>query len=373
MAGHRRVLHVAAWAAAFTGLLITPAQAAPGPEWTSVPTPALQGLAVPNEVAAAGPNAAWTTGVENATTGGGAFVLAWNGREWRRQELPLPGSTYVKDIAAASPRDAWMIGANTTEEAGTRTVALHWNGTAWREVGYPDGISPDIRLPSPSPQLEIVSAAPGGPAWSIGQDEASGESVALRFQRDRWVRQDLPVKMVSALTVAARSSRNVWISCICELPGEGPTQAMLHWDGVRWNTVRFPSLDGTYVLEIVPVSSRSVWAYRAPVMYEPAPALLHWNGEEWRPIPVPVDGRVVNFNNITDDGAGGAWVAANTYDNDANYLHYSRGRWTTERGPGRPGVGAWIYDMVRVPGTRKVWSVGLVAPLSGPALVEYRR
>ncbi|MBE1532632.1 hypothetical protein [Actinomadura algeriensis] len=372
MAGHRRFLHVTAWAAAFTGLLIAPAHAAPAPEWTSVPTPNLQGLAVPLEVAAAGPRAAWITGIENATSGGGQFMLAWDGREWRRQEFPIAGSTTVMDIAAAGPRDAWAIGENWTAETGSRPVALHWDGTAWREVGYPAGVRPTIPLPSPTPRLEIASAAPRSPAWSIGYDETAGEAVALRFQRNRWVRQDLPVKMTKALTVAVRSPRNVWISCICDLPGEGPTQAMLHWDGVRWNTVRFPSSDDTYVLEIVPVSSRSVWAYRAPAVYEPAPELLHWDGTDWESIPVPVTPNVVNFNNLTDDGAGGAWVAVNTNDDGANYLHYSRGEWTAESGPGRPGTGAWVYDFTRVPGTRAVWSVGLISPLSGPALVELR-
>ncbi|MEV5829183.1 hypothetical protein AB0L25_26845 [Spirillospora sp. NPDC052242] len=373
MAGHRRVLHVTAWIAAFSGLLITPARAAAAPEWTTSPTPALQGLAVPLEVAAAGPRAAWITGVENATGSGSQFMLAWDGREWRRQDLPIPGSTSLADIAAAGPRAAWAIGTNWTEETGSRPVALRWDGTAWREVGYPDGISRTIPLPSPSPRLEILSAAPGGPAWSIGYDEAAGESVALRFEGDRWVRQDLPVKMTTALTVAVRSPGDVWISCICEPPGEGPTQVMLHWDGVRWNTVRHPSSDDTYVLEIVPVSSRSVWAYRAPAVFEPAPELLHWNGSTWRSIPVPVEPGVVNFNVLADDGAGGALVGVSTNNTPANYLHYSRGEWTTESGPGRPGVGAWVYDMARVPGTRTVWSVGLVSPLSGPALVEHRR
>ncbi|OLT11421.1 hypothetical protein BJF79_24135 [Actinomadura sp. CNU-125] len=375
MAGQRRVLHVTAWIAAFSGLLITPARAAAAPEWTSTPVPALQGLVVPTEVAAAGPHAVWTSGVEDATSSGTAFMLAWDGRGWRRQELPAPESTTIMDIAASGPRSAWAIGSKQTEEGGYRPVALHWDGTAWREVGYPDGVSPTIPLPSPSWQLEIASAAPDAPAWSIGYDEAAGESVALRFERGRWVRQNLPVKMDKALTVAVRSSRDVWIACICELPGEGPTQVMLHWDGVRWNTVRLPSSDDTQVLEIVPVSSSSVWAYRAGAgtNYPAVPDLLHWDGTDWSSTPIPVDTRAVHFPNLADDGRGGALVAANTVDGDTNYLHYGDGEWTTESGPGRPGVGAWIYDIARVPGTRTIWSVGLVSPLSGPALVERRR
>ncbi|MFV2172573.1 hypothetical protein ACFHW2_14050 [Actinomadura sp. LOL_016] len=73
------------------------------------------------------------------------------------------------------------------------------------------------------------------------------------------------------------------------------------------------------------------------------------------------------------NGAGGAWVGVSTANDPANYLHYSRGRWTTESGPGRPGVGALIYDLARVPGTRTLWSAGMASPLSGPPFVERRR
>ncbi|MFI6521354.1 hypothetical protein ACIBF1_37775 [Spirillospora sp. NPDC050679] len=370
MAGHR-LLRLTAWTSALSGLLLAPAHAAP-PQWENVPVPPLGGLALPMEVAAAGPRAAWASGLEDMTTGQKPFMLAWNGREWRRQALPLPNSAVVKDIAAAGPRDAWALAEGPGEEgAGKRALALHWNGTAWREVGYPAGVLPT--MPSPLPYYsEVVSAPRGGPAWSVGHDARAGQSVALRFQDGRWERQRLPVRMTSASTVGVRSAKDVWISCICDLPGSGPTQAMLHWNGVRWKTVRHPVAEQSHIAKIVPVSATSVWAYRAGTSASTPSALLHWNGTGWKEAAIPTPPCSFSIPTLADDGRKGAWVSVSLPDGPG-YLHYNGGRWTTEGGSGRPMNSALVYDLARVPGTRTLWSVGLANPLNGPAFVERRR
>ncbi|NDU77290.1 hypothetical protein GWI34_32405 [Actinomadura sp. DSM 109109] len=364
MAG-RRVFRVTAGAAAFSGLLFAPAAAAAAPLWVNEPAPSLDGLGVVTEIAAAGPRTAWAAGIEDATSSGRPVMLAWDGRRWRRQALP-PDAGQVVDLAAAGPRSAWGIYLN---EGGS--PALHWNGTAWRRVGYPAGVRPT--MPSPLPTyLQIVSAAPGGPAWSLGYDAQAERAVALRFQDGRWVRRKTPVPMVNASTVAVRSAKDVWIACVCDIPGDGPTEAMLHWNGVRWRTVRYPSKEQTYIARIAPVSARSVWAYRASTSYA-APELMHWDGESWTSTPVPASPYAYHFPALTDDGGQGAWVSVSTVDDDKSYLHYSGGTWTAESGEGRPGTAVWIRDLARVPGTRSIWSAGLPSSLAGLPFIERRR
>ncbi|WP_067474581.1 hypothetical protein [Actinomadura hibisca] len=367
MPGHP-VLRVTAGTAAFAGLLLVPttATAAP-PQWENVPTPSLTGLGVLTEVAAAGPQAAWAAGIENATSSGTPVMLAWDGRQWKRQALP-PGTGQVVDLAAAGPRKAWGIYLN---EEGS--PALHWDGAKWRRVGYPAGVRPT--MPSPLPTyLQIVSAAPGAPAWSVGYDTRAKKAVALRFQNGRWTRRSTPVPMVSASTVAVRSAKDVWIACTCDVPGTGPTEAMLHWDGTRWRTIRYPAKENTYIAKIVPVSATSVWAYRANTGYTSTPPeLMHWNGKTWTSVAIPVNPQAYNFPTLADDGDGGAWVSVSTVDDDKSYLHYSGGRWTTESGEGRPGTAVWIRDLARVPGTRSIWSVGLDSSLAGRYFIERRR
>ncbi|MEU5881482.1 hypothetical protein [Spirillospora sp. NPDC047279] len=364
MAGHR-VLRATAWVAAFSALLLTPsaATAAP-PEWENVPTPPLNGLAVVTEIAAAGPRAAWAGGIEDATSSGTPFMLAWNGLEWRRQALP-PGTGQVVDLAAAGPRNAWGIYLN---ENGS--PALHWNGVKWRRVGYPAGVRPT--MPSPLPTyLQIVSAAPGGPAWSLGYDAEAKKAVALRFQNGRWVRARTPVPMVSASTIAVRSAKDIWIACTCDIPGTGPTEAMLHWNGTRWSTIHYPFKAQTYIAKIAPASPTSVWAYRASTGYA-APELMHWDGTTWTSATIPASPYAYHFPTLADDGDQGAWVSVSTVDNDKSYLHYSGGNWTTESGEGRPTTPVWIRDLARVPGTRSLWSAGLPSSLADYPFIEHR-
>ncbi|TDC55117.1 hypothetical protein E1281_14300 [Actinomadura sp. KC345] len=333
-----------------------------------MPTPPLNGLAVLTEIAASGPRAAWAAGLEDATSGGTPVMLAWDGRQWRRQALP-PGAGQVVDLAAAGPRNAWGIYLNAEG-----SPALHWDGTKWRSVGYPAGVGPT--QPSPlTTYLEIVSAAPRGPAWSVGYDSEAKEAVALRYTKGRWTRQRTPVPMVNASTVAVRSAKDVWIACTCDIPGAGPTQAMLHWDGSKWSTIRYPSKADTYIAKIVPVSATSVWAYRASTGYAPTPELMHWDGTSWTSTTIPVSQEpgAYHYPTLADDGDQGAWVSMSTRQDDKSYLHYSGGRWTAESGAARPGISAWVHDLARVPGTRSIWSAGMANPLGGPHFIERRR
>src|SRR6266700_1630098 len=65
--------------------------------------------------------------------GGQAVALHWNGHTWKQEVLtPTPRRVYFLQGVAAVPRSgrAWAVGS--TESTDTKTLMLHWNGTAWR-------------------------------------------------------------------------------------------------------------------------------------------------------------------------------------------------------------------------------------------------
>src|SRR5262249_25670854 len=70
----------------------------------------------------------------------------WDGVRWH--PVPVPGrpGTYLRAVAALSPRDAWAVGAN---ERGP--LVDHWNGTAWKPMitGPKDGLLHGIDALSP--------------------------------------------------------------------------------------------------------------------------------------------------------------------------------------------------------------------------------
>src|SRR5207244_12647826 len=63
--------------------------------------------------------------------GSGTLALHWNGRAWKRKASRSPGKedNLFSGVAAISRSDAWAVGASSTY--GARILVEHWNGTAW--------------------------------------------------------------------------------------------------------------------------------------------------------------------------------------------------------------------------------------------------
>jgi len=112
-------------------------------------------------VAALAAAAVVVTGGIAAPAGAGAAPAA--GRAWA-PVTPNPSLTYnfLQGVSAVSARDAWAVGSyNDTTTGASKTLILHWNGTAWRQV----------KSPNPGPvfsELHGVSAVSGSDAWAVG-------------------------------------------------------------------------------------------------------------------------------------------------------------------------------------------------------------
>jgi hypothetical protein len=76
---------------------------------------------------------------------------------------PSPTSNLLKGVSAVSGSNAWAVGSyNDTTTGASKTLVLHWNGTAWSKV----------KSPSPSSlfsELDGVSAVSGSDAWAVGR------------------------------------------------------------------------------------------------------------------------------------------------------------------------------------------------------------
>jgi hypothetical protein len=83
---------------------------------------------------AAVPGAAWVVGEDDT----GLKVLHYDGSGWTAQSVP-DGVRYVMGITARSATDAWAWG-----DTSTRTTALRWNGTTWRDAKVP--LPPDSNV-----------------------------------------------------------------------------------------------------------------------------------------------------------------------------------------------------------------------------------
>lgn len=90
-----------------------------GTAWKAQKTP---GHGILSGVAATSATNAWAVGSFQE-------ILYWNGTAGRIQNPPSHG--VLAGVAATSRANAWAVGRSFKGKT-TRTLALHWNGTAWK-------------------------------------------------------------------------------------------------------------------------------------------------------------------------------------------------------------------------------------------------
>jgi hypothetical protein len=79
-------------------------------------------------------------------------------------------------VAATSTSNAWAVGST----GRAKTLILHWNGTAWKQVPSPS--------PAPSPELSGVTATSATSAWAVGQTGTAGriKTLILHWNGTTW-------------------------------------------------------------------------------------------------------------------------------------------------------------------------------------------
>jgi hypothetical protein len=61
------------------------------------------------------------------------LVLHWDGTAWSTVNSPTPGpgANRLAGVSARSGSDAWAVGDHDTAVSTTTSLIAHWNGTAW--------------------------------------------------------------------------------------------------------------------------------------------------------------------------------------------------------------------------------------------------
>src|SRR3954471_1629890 len=83
----------------------------------------------------------WAVGAYRDAGGvGRSLVLRYDAGAWRQVWTPEigAGGTFLNDVEAVSPIDAWAVGATRNRQGIAQTFAMHWNGGAWGAVPTPN-------------------------------------------------------------------------------------------------------------------------------------------------------------------------------------------------------------------------------------------
>ncbi len=118
----------------------------------------LQGAAMPSA------RLALAVGSDLAGNQTRALAERWTGNGWSVVPAASPAADYngLQAVAAGSGTDAWAVGTlRASPGAAFRTLAEHWNGTAWTVAGTPSPGSGDDWLYG-------VAKVPGGGYWAVG-------------------------------------------------------------------------------------------------------------------------------------------------------------------------------------------------------------
>src|SRR5581483_3103344 len=226
-------------------------------------------------------------GVPPTETGRRTLAEHWDGTAWRIVPTPNPSWTGL-DLATleaadkVATNDVWAVGFS--EDFGSlaiRTLTEHWDGTRWIIVPSPNPAGP--KLPN---QLFDVAAVAANDAWSVGAVTTDYRPLILHWDGSIWraVANNCGGKYNELHGITALSVADIWAV------GEFTT---CHYDGKSWTAFAIPPSGGTDTLfDVSAVSANDVWAVGQSIFCDAyhcyaEPYAIHWNGSQWQKTLAP--------------------------------------------------------------------------------------
>lgn len=128
------------------------------------------------------PDDAWAVGESDNRT----LVIHWNGVGWSvvPSPNPDPNVNILRAVAGVAGDDIWAVGrmarsyADTGVPPGTRTLAMHWDGTGWNAVSTQNSGYQDV--------LNGVAASGPAAVTAVGTFQDVDGGGVLRTLAERW-------------------------------------------------------------------------------------------------------------------------------------------------------------------------------------------
>jgi hypothetical protein len=218
---------------------------------------------------------AWAVGSSASRT----LILHWNGTAWQKVGSSFPGS--LSGVAAISPSNAWAVGSNNGP-----SLILHWNGTAWKKMAR-----------SFSGPLYGVAAISPSNAWAVGQAYPL-KTLIVHWNGTAWSHVHSPSPRIghlsNALEGVAFSSGGTALAvgtgsnCGC---GAGRT-LIEKWNGHKWREVPTPTHSSSiWLFAVASLPTGRSWAVgvNGSIAYPTttSPEILQRAGSGWKRVGVP--------------------------------------------------------------------------------------
>ena len=350
--------------------------------WLNVPSPNVGGSPpLRNEllgVAAVSTGEAWAVGWSQEP-GAPPFVKRpltqrFDGAAWTIVTSPNPAgdtNTVLYGVSATAPDDVWAVGATHDGTLPSRTLILHWDGSAWSIVPSP---SPDTQLN----ELRAVAAISATEAWAVGfrggtHPETPLETLVLRWDGAAWSQAPTPNVPAGAnqlFAIAAISSAEVWA---VGAAGGGPLA--MRWNGSAWGVVPVPRNSGLSTEKltgIAGVAGDALWAVgdgRGVFNSQVFQTIRRWDGVHWTdqvcyahspsnpPDGYEGGGPGAYLTGIAAAAANDVW-AVGVRGSGPTILHFDGEAWTWVIHPRAFPNAAALFGVATSPGGG-VWGVGM--------------
>lgn len=335
------------------GLLATTPAAHADSGWQRVAAPPAGLEYLLDDVSAVAPDLAWAVGLTE--TGGGLFLLRWDGTRWRHEtDLPPTASPALRAVQA---RGGAVLAAGQDLVGGlTRPLLLaRGDDGGWTKAV---GTAPN----GEHARLHDVAFGTGGTAWAVGRE---GSGLVERPVAHRWTgaaleRFPLPAGETYARAEAVTSAPDgsVWaVGTSGGLAGAASRGLSWRWAGGAWRAVPVPSA-GAHQVELTDVvtAAGGLWAVGRA---DTRPLVLSWSGGAWQEAPLPTTAAGTRINAASDDGHGGLWLAGEVRqgrDAEPFFAHRRAGAWSTSSPSGL--AGSALRGIAHVPGTATMWAAG---------------
>jgi len=351
-----------------------------------------------NGVSAESATDVWAVGYSSNVFSGlsKTLTLHWNGSTWSTVTSPNPAGTGTNDVnvlasvSAIAASNAWAVGSYTNS-GGTRTLILHWDGSAWNRVASPN---PGGTGPHAFNTLQGVSATSAHDAWAAGYylNPTSGatETLTLRWNGTSWGKVASPSPGGTANSsdesvlqaVNAATTVDAWAVGSATNSTTGARESLpLHWDGAKWRVVASPNPGGTtsratnflYGVSAPAPTATATYVWAVGSYYNPAkPAggtlVLRWDGTHWSRVASPNPGTGGGLTAVGTAPGGGAW-AVGSAGNPSNSgsgvtltLHWNGSRWVKVASPNPGGTTnpdvANLLSGVSATAASDAWAVG---------------
>jgi len=140
-----------------------------GVAWSNIPVPSFGGDGgLLWSVDAIAPDDAWAVGSRGSRT----VALHWDGSSWSFTRIVHPSSVSAFfDVAATGAGDVWAVGSSLTDAERVRPLAERWNGSTWERIGAQSATASDDGLAGVD--------AMGRHRWAVGFGRERGTEVAV--------------------------------------------------------------------------------------------------------------------------------------------------------------------------------------------------